>query len=171
MVSIPNKYDFPAVAERKSECDELRAKVKALDTEREATLARPRENEIAAQARRLRSGGSHERSIEEIDKDLTVHGEALRQAERDLAQAESEASRSIAEQKRPEYEKVVRRGAKIMSTLADWIRDERAFREALRDADVQFTSAIRPMALPRKFDETDCQAWLVEAAQYYGISA
>jgi hypothetical protein len=82
-----------------------------------------------------------------------------------VARERARVSRLIAEQRLPEYKAIVKRGAKALADVRQFILDERDFRESLINADVSFTSVIRPMPFT-SLTEDDCDRWTAEAKAY-----
>jgi hypothetical protein len=100
---------------------------------------------------------------------VRVLAAAVERQQKIVADAESKVSRQIAEQFKPDYVAVIRRGAKAMATLRQFILEERDFRHALKVADVAFAGTIPPMPL-QGFDENDVDRWADEVKQTYGIA-
>lgn len=97
---------------------------------------------------------------------LTAAEDKQRKAVRD---AESVASTKIAKLVRPQYEALLKKeGVKAVDGVRAFIVKERAFRQSLIDADVNFSAVFRPMGLPTISDENDCDFWRKELHEYYG---
>jgi len=87
-----------------------------------------------------------------------------------VADTEATASQRIADQLKPEYLNIVKRGARAMAALRQFMTDEKAFVESLADADVKFGNVIYPMGLAKRFDDADIELWAQDAKQHYGIA-
>jgi hypothetical protein len=95
---------------------------------------------------------------------------AVERQARAVEAAESKAGQKIAEACRPDYVNIVRRGAKAMAALKQFIIDEREFRDQLLQADVKLGGTIQPMALGKLIDEHDCDRFAAEAKSAYGVA-
>src|SRR4051794_19185144 len=95
---------------------------------------------------------------------------ALERQRKVVAEVESRASKRIAEQLKPDYVGILKRGAKALSALRQFVIEEREFRRAMIDNDVKFASVIRPMALNAIADETDIDNYARELREHYNIA-
>jgi hypothetical protein len=174
MPTVPRLSDDPAVAAAEAKLNELKADLAQSERDRDAASATGGDTQMSDRDRAARALLGDEAPASTISSadELTAKIQTLRRAIEIQTgiyeNAISAASRAIAESLRPEYEKIVRRGAKALTALRQFIIDEKVFRDELTAAGLRFTTAIRPMGLPR-FDETDVDAWQREAREFYSI--
>jgi hypothetical protein len=161
----------PAVSKFAAEVAERKTNVAKLEGERDNAARSPAESGVAVEARMRRAGSdetSSIRTVADIDRDLQVERESLRLAQKDLTAAETAASQRIAEDRKPEYVAILRRGAKAVAALRQFILDERAWRDSMDAAGIRFVGVVPPAGLAA-IDETYLDHWSAEVATTYGI--
>jgi len=104
--------------------------------------------------------------------------EAVAIQEGRLREIRARVSRTLCMALRPEYARIVKRLAAALTELSEALDQEHEFRAVLRDADIDFSTAIRPMGplwvsaekVGRVSDPfSNISAWLAEAKDHYGI--
>jgi hypothetical protein len=173
MSSIPLLSADPTVQTKRRTRDEFRDKVERLEREQGDAMTKPSDGGIQSAARKLLAGEATAmttRSLGDVERDLGIHREALRQAEQELAAAEAEASRQIANQQRPTYERILKAGAKAMRDVIAFIKAEAEFREEFMQKDIRFAGVMRPMPLVGRVEAGSVdtfEAWLGEYDEHY----
>jgi hypothetical protein len=147
-------------------------KTKLADAERERD-AGPKANELSERDRRIKALATGEKfepslSSEQLTQRISDLHRAIELQSRAVVEAECNAGRRIAEQVKPQYEAIMKRGAKAVKALAEFLADEAAFGDAL------YANGIRACGvLPRipfgKIDSDFCKAWLSQVSDAYGI--
>jgi hypothetical protein len=101
-------------------------------------------------------------------EELAILREALAMQRKAVAAARSRASDEISKAAKPAYDAIVKRMGKALTALAEIVKEEEGFREALLADDVSFVGTIPPMNFvpaPNVDLPERVAAWHKEAAE------
>jgi hypothetical protein len=168
MNAFPRPADQPEVAAEQTKLHQLRHDLSVAERQRNsATLAGDGDCRDHAALALLGQAPPESESVESSTAKIRTWQRAIEIQRSRLAEAGRAASRQIAGRLRPDYAKLIARGAKAMRALRDYLADEEAFCTSVFDAGIEPQGTLPRFPLP--LDTERCDAWLAAVGQEYSV--